>query len=119
MELRTYRSSQTSSDWEKAQPHASYLVSLQRLKGTIPNQAVLDAVSFDGGAEAVVSDYGTQKLVIVEFNTALLATDNDQRIKARLEELRNQDFQRQQLIVVSATMRCLFLTHPVSKRRIN
>ena len=77
-------------DWEKAQPHASYLVSLQRLKGTIPNQAVLDAVSFLGGAEAVVADYDRQKLLIIEFNTASLATDNDQRIRARLEELRNQ-----------------------------
>jgi uncharacterized protein (DUF1330 family) len=47
-------------------------------------------VSFEGGAEAVVANYDTQRLVIIEFNTASLATDNNQRITARIQELRNQ-----------------------------
>jgi hypothetical protein len=76
--------------WQSVQSQVLYAVNRDTLKNAFSNQPVLDAVSFDGGAEAVVADYGTPKLVIVEFNTASLATDNDQRIKAKLEELRNQ-----------------------------
>jgi hypothetical protein len=76
-------------DWEGVQPRAWYAVSLETLKGLLPQQAILDAVSFEGGAEAVVADYDTSKLLIVEFNTPQIATDNDRRIAARLNELRS------------------------------
>ena len=59
------------------------------LKTVVANQPVLEN-SFTGGAEAVVANYGTQRLMLVEFNTASLATDNDARIKAKLNELRAQ-----------------------------
>lgn len=76
-------------DWEGVQPRAWYAVSLETLKGLLPNQAILDAVSFEGGAEAVVADYDIGKLLIVEFNTPQIATDNDSRIAARLNEFRS------------------------------
>lgn len=75
-------------DWEGAQPRAWYAVSLEALKGLLPKQTILDAVSFEGGAEAVVAHYDSGKLLIVEFNTPQIATDNDTRIAARLNELR-------------------------------
>jgi muconolactone delta-isomerase len=67
-----------------------YAVDKDSLQREFSNQPALEAVSFTGGAEAAAADYGSQKLVVVEFNTASLATDNDQRIKAKLQELNAQ-----------------------------
>jgi uncharacterized DUF497 family protein len=78
-------------DWERAMGRSLYSVTLQTLKRLLPNQGVFDAVSFEGGTEAVAADYyGPQQLLVVEFNTASLATDNDQRIKTKLQELGSQ-----------------------------
>ena len=77
-------------DWQNVQGRVVYAVNQNTLKNVFSNQSILDALSFEGGAEAVVANYGAQKLVVVEFNTASLATDNDQRIKERIQELRNQ-----------------------------
>jgi hypothetical protein len=67
-----------------------YAIDNETLKRMFSNQTVLDVVSFDGGAEAAAGEYGPQKLVVIEYNTASLATDNDQRIKAKLQELSTQ-----------------------------
>jgi hypothetical protein len=72
------------------QAEVLYAVDNETLKKIFSNQAVLDVVSFTGGAEAAAAEYGPQKLVVIEFNTASLATDNDQRIKAKLQELTTQ-----------------------------
>jgi uncharacterized protein DUF6599 len=77
-------------DWEQAQQNLLYVVTQNGLKKALSNQPVLDAVSFEGGAQAVIANYQGPKLVIVESNTPQLATDNNQRIAARIEELRNQ-----------------------------
>ncbi len=77
-------------DWQNVQPRVVYAVNPETLKSAFRNQSIFEAVSFTGGAEAAVGEYGSQKLVLVEFNTASLATDNDQRIKTRLQELRSQ-----------------------------
>lgn len=77
-------------NWQQVQGEALYVVGLETLKSAFSNQPVFDAMSFDGGAEAVTANYGNAKLVIVEFNTPQLATDNDQRITAKLQELRSQ-----------------------------
>lgn len=77
-------------DWQSVQWRVLYAVNQDTLKNAFSNQSILEVVSFNGGAEAVVANYGAQKLVVVEFNTASLATDNDQRITAKLQELRNQ-----------------------------
>lgn len=76
--------------WETQQQHVLYAVNKEALQEAFTNQAVLDALSFEGGAEAAIADYGPPKLVVVEFNTASLATDNDQRIKAKLQEVGSQ-----------------------------
>lgn len=77
-------------DWQNVRQHIEYAVDQQTLKRVFANQAVFDAVSFHGGAEAVIADYQGPKLVIVEFNTPQIATDNNGRINARIEELRSQ-----------------------------
>lgn len=77
-------------DWQNVQRRIRYAVNESTLKKAISNQPVLDAVSFEGGAEAVIANYDTERLVVVEFNTPQLATENDSRITARVQELRNQ-----------------------------
>lgn len=77
-------------EWEKAQERARYATTLDGLKSMTGNHPVLDAVSFGGGAEAVMAAYGQAQLVIVENTTPQLASDNDARIQARLRELREQ-----------------------------
>lgn len=74
--------------WQQAQ--VLYAIDNETLKRMVSNQTVLDVVSFNGGTEAAAAEYGPQKLVVIEFNTASLATDNDQRIKAKLQELGTQ-----------------------------
>jgi hypothetical protein len=76
--------------WPGVPQHVRYAIDEGTLKSWFKNQSILDEVRFTGGAEAVGADYNGQQLVIVEFNTASLATDNNQRISAKLQELRNQ-----------------------------
>jgi len=77
-------------DWENAERRILYAVNRNTLKKAISNQPVLEAVSFEGGVEAAIANYDNQRLLVVEFNTPQLATENDVRIKARIQELRNQ-----------------------------
>jgi hypothetical protein len=73
--------------WENAETRVLYAIDADALKKQFSNQTIFDTVSFAGGAECVVGHYGAQQLTIIEFNTASLATDNDQRVKAKLQEL--------------------------------
>jgi hypothetical protein len=75
-------------DWMRVEENAIYAISLPALKETIKDQPILDAVDFSGGVEAVVAPYNNASLAIVEFTTPQLATTNDAKIQARLEELR-------------------------------
>ena len=77
-------------DWQNAKVHAAYSVTLEGLKASTQSQPVLDSLSFEGGAEAVVANYGPSQFVIVEFTTPQLASDNDSKILAKIQELRNQ-----------------------------
>lgn len=77
-------------DWQNAESQVFYAVDLGNLKVAVPNQPVLDTVSFDGGAEAVSAAYGPARMILVEFTTPQLATENDQRILAKIQELRTQ-----------------------------
>jgi hypothetical protein len=47
-------------------------------------------LNFAGGTEAVVANYGQSQLLIVEFTTSQFSVDNDQRILAKIQELRSQ-----------------------------
>ncbi|PYS97622.1 MAG: hypothetical protein DMF65_11485 [Acidobacteria bacterium] len=75
-------------DWEKAYQRADYAVSLPALQEAAGNRPALDAVSFEGGAEAVTSNYGEARLVIIEFTTPQYAADSDARIGERIAQLR-------------------------------
>lgn len=77
-------------DWQTVQHRVEYAVTQDALKNAFSKQLVLDAFSFDGGAEAAIADYNGSQLVLVEFNTPQLATENNARITARIQELRNQ-----------------------------
>src|SRR4029079_4533524 len=57
------------------------------LTSLAPQQAVLTAIQADGNADAAFATVGSSKVLLVEFNTPQLATDNDQRIIARIHEL--------------------------------
>jgi hypothetical protein len=74
--------------WETVEESAGYAVSLPALQEAAGNRPVLEAVSFDGGAEAVTARYDGARLVIVEFTTPQYAADNDAHIAQRIEQLR-------------------------------
>jgi len=76
--------------WEEAQERAVYFSRFKSLKDAVANQPVLEAVSSEGDADAVLGNYGNAQLLIVEFNTPQLAGDNDRSIKARIQELKSQ-----------------------------
>jgi hypothetical protein len=77
-------------DWETVAKQASYAVTLEKLKTMVPNQPVVDAVDFEGGTEAVAANYGQAQLVIVEFATPQFSVEADQKIAARIQELKSQ-----------------------------
>jgi len=75
-------------DWQNAESHVFYALEPAHLKSFAPNQPVLDSVGFDGGTEAVSTLYGETQMILVEFTTPQLATENDQRTLAKIQELR-------------------------------
>jgi hypothetical protein len=77
-------------NWEGVLDNVVYAVDLDGLQSALKNRPVLDALSFHGGAEAAIADYNGSKMALVEFNTPQIASDNDQRVAAKLQELRNQ-----------------------------
>ncbi len=77
-------------NWESVLENVVYAVDEDGLNSALGNRPVLDALRFHGGAEAAVADYNGSKMLLVEFNTPQIATDNDQRIAAKLQELRDQ-----------------------------
>jgi len=72
---------------EEAQKTAIYLNSFAKLDKLGLQQPVLSAIESGGNADAALATYGPSKVLVVEFNTPQLATDNDQRIIARIHEL--------------------------------
>ena len=74
-------------DPNEAQKNAIYLNSFADLKRLPFQHAVFDSVQSGGNADAVLATYGSGKVLIIEFNTPQLATENDQRIIARIQEL--------------------------------
>src|SRR5688572_1203809 len=76
--------------WETTGKTAKYSVTLDDLKQNVVNQPVLDSVSFEGGTEAVAANYAQGQLVIVEFSTPHFSVENDQRIAAKIQELKTQ-----------------------------
>lgn len=76
-------------DPDQAQKNAVYLNSFSTLTNLSPQQPVLTAINGDGNADAAFATIGQSKVLVVEFNTPQLATENDKRIIARIHELWN------------------------------
>ena len=76
--------------WETAQAHADIPSGFRSLNELAPNQPVLQAVTSEGDADAVLATYGAAQFLLVEFNTPQLAGDNDRAIKTKLDELQQQ-----------------------------
>ena len=74
-------------DPEQAQKNAVYLNSFADLHRLPFQHAVFDAVQSGSNADAVLATYGPSKFLILEFNTPQLATENDKRFIARIQEL--------------------------------
>lgn len=72
---------------EAAQKTAIYLHSFANLDKLGIQQPVFSAIDSGGNADAAFATYGPSKVLIVEFNTPQLASDNDRRIIARIQEL--------------------------------
>jgi hypothetical protein len=82
-------------EWEKKQSELApagvgYAVRPAVLKNLVgpKNQPVLDAIDFEGGAEAATAQYDAGRLVVVEFTTPQHAFDADTAIRKRIEGLR-------------------------------
>jgi len=76
-------------DWQNVRLPL-YAVSVETLQDQFGYGSVFSAVSFDGGTEAVSADYGGSNLVLIEFNTPQVATDQNNKITAKILELRSQ-----------------------------
>jgi hypothetical protein len=74
-------------DPDEAQMNAVYLSTFSSLDSLGLQQGVLSAVRGDGNADAAFAKVGASKVLLVEFHTPQLATENDQRIIARIQEL--------------------------------
>ncbi|HEY4422720.1 MAG TPA: hypothetical protein VGN10_00855 [Pyrinomonadaceae bacterium] len=72
---------------EQTQKNAIFLNSFTDLSSSHLEQPVLNAVQGGGNADAALATYGPSKILLVEFNTPQLATENDKRIIARIQEL--------------------------------
>jgi hypothetical protein len=77
-------------DWESVQKQAKYMVTAEDLKRIVANQPIVDSVSFEGGTEAAAATYPQGQLLIVEFSTPQFSVENDQRIAAKIQELKSQ-----------------------------
>ena len=72
---------------EEAQKNAVYLNSFADLDKLGFQHPVLSAVQSGGDADAALGTYAPSKVLIIEFHTPQLASDNDKRIIARIQEL--------------------------------
>jgi len=72
---------------EEAQKTAIYLHNISDLRQVNGEAGVFSAIDAGGNADAVIARYGPSMIWIIEFNTPQLATDNDKRIVARIQEL--------------------------------
>jgi hypothetical protein len=75
-------------EWERVQEWADYAVSLPILQELAGQRPALDAVTFEGGAEAATATYGEARLVVVEHTTPQYAQESDARVSERIAQLR-------------------------------
>jgi len=66
---------------------AAFFPRFTTLQPLVPNQPVLSAVETGGDADAAFVDSGSGKVLLIEYNTPQLATENDARVIAKIQEL--------------------------------
>lgn len=72
---------------DEAHKQAVYLHNFFDLNLLNVQQSVFSAIDAQRNADAVVATYGSSEVVIIEFNTPQLATENDQKIIAQIQDL--------------------------------
>ena len=72
---------------DEARKKAIYTHGFSNLNHLELQQPVLSAVEADGNADAALVSYGPSKLLLIEFHTPQLASDNDKRVITRIQEL--------------------------------
>jgi hypothetical protein len=72
---------------EEAQKTAVYLNNFSDINLLGLDQPVFTAIEAGGNSDAVLATYGPSKLVIIEYHTPQLASENDRRITERIREL--------------------------------
>ena len=77
-------------DWPNVQNNMVYFATKERLNQLGGSPALIETLSFAGGAEAVTARYQDGWMLLVEFYTPQLATENHSRIVAKIAELRSQ-----------------------------
>jgi Family of unknown function (DUF6599) len=77
-------------DWQNGQKRSLFLSSFKSLEIFPRGGTVLSAISSEGNADAVLTSYDSGSVLIVEFNTPQLATENDQRIINKIQDLWKQ-----------------------------
>ena len=73
-------------DWENEKSSAVFINNTGDLKKALGERAVLDAIDFKGGTEAVAAPYPEGKLLIVEYATPQGSGEADNLIHQRLAE---------------------------------
>lgn len=77
--------------WPSVQGQTNYFVTRDGVLEAFGNyRPLLDVLSFDGGADAAATNYDGARLLLIEFYTPQLATDNNNRIVAKINELKAQ-----------------------------
>lgn len=80
-------------DWENVQGRISYMRNYKALKHVLgfSSGSLLDVMPVEGNVESVIAKYDNAKLVIIEHGTPQIASEADQRIKQKLNELKSQN----------------------------
>ena len=73
-------------DWQKVKSSATFTDSVAGLETVVGRRAVLDAVEFVPGTEAVTAPYEAGKVVIIEFPSPHASVEADTRINQALAE---------------------------------
>jgi len=66
---------------------ATFFTRFSSLQALAPSQSVLSVIETSGDADAAFVDSGSGKVLLIEYNTPQLATENDARVIAKIQEL--------------------------------
>ncbi|HKP47567.1 MAG TPA: hypothetical protein VJT50_13285, partial [Pyrinomonadaceae bacterium] len=77
--------------WPAVQSKTDYFATKEGVLEAFGNyRTLLDVLSFEGGADAAAAKYDGGRLLVIEFYTPQLATDNNGRIVGKIDELKGQ-----------------------------